>query len=224
MTCGGCVNMVNKVLNSFDEIDSAVTDLATCTSTLVCNVRRLNLLPILTALDDVGMEAYLQSQSLVVPPVPNETTNQIHDNDKGPSSIVAPPPGIPLPCPVLEHRMKQQTLGAIGRPLVASVVPIGSFSKSPNTLSLMDDLREGSTPLRRYACNCGSEGCICSAQQVHENDHGTEISLTDICNRLETSLGTTKLEETFRETGGSPELRDKIGQLSFPCGCFDENE
>ena len=186
MTCGGCVALVNKVVNSFDEIDSVVTDLNTGTSILSCNVQRLNLFPILKALDDVGMQAYLQSQQSL------------------PSAAMAP-------CPVQEQQIKQQTLGAIGQ-----------TGNSTKVLSLMDELRAGSTPLRRYQCSCASDGCICSDSQVHADDDGRDVSLGDICDRLERKLGTSKLEETFRATGGSPELRDKILRLSFPCGCSSE--
>merc|ERR1712118_237578 len=61
MTCGGCVRIVNKTLASFDDIDTVETDLKSCTSTIAYNVERLNLLPILTSLDELGMEAFLIS-------------------------------------------------------------------------------------------------------------------------------------------------------------------
>ena len=89
----------------------------------------------------------------------------------------------------------------------------------------MDELRTGSTPLRRYQCGCASDGCICSDSQVHADDDGRDVSLGDFCDRLERRLGIPKLEEAFRATGGSPELRDKILRLSFPCGrSSEENE
>jgi copper chaperone len=223
MTCGGCVKVVNRILNSFDEIDSVVTDLRTGTSTLSCNVHRLNLLPILTALDEVGMEAYLQSSQRAAPPPTepaNARTNDTSPDTKSPVS----------PCPVKEQQIKKQNLGAIGRP--ATKQPPMSMldthhnntNASSNPLSLMDELRKGSRPLRRYRCSCGCEGCICSASKVHAHDDGNEVSLKDLCDRLETTLGTTRLQETLVETGGgSPELRDQIEKLSFPCGCSDNH-
>ena len=230
MTCGGCVKVVNRVLSSFDEVDSVVTDLKTCTSTLSCNVQRVNLLPILTALDDVGMQAYLQSQGVVSPAPLEKSENDSMAKENSAllgstittSTLITESSLITTPWMSEEQQqqIKQQSLGAIGRPLVAN----NSVPKSPtNPLSLMDELREGSRPLRRYQCSCGCEGCICSASQVHANDHGTDIDLTELCNRIETRLGTTDLEEIIRETGGSPELRDKIGQLTFPCGCSDKD-
>jgi len=219
MTCGGCVKVVNRILNSFDEIDSVVTDLRTGTSTLSCNVRRLNFLPILTALDEVGMEAYLQSSQSAPPPPAKPTNATTNDSSPETASLLSP-------CPVREQKSKQQSLGAIGRPATKHPPPSTSDSTnaSSNPLSLMDELRKGSRPLRRYRCSCGCEGCICSASQVHAHDDGKEISLKDLCDRLETTLGTTRLEETLMETGGgSPELRDQIEKLSFPCGCSDSH-
>lgn len=90
----------------------------------------------------------------------------------------------------------------------------------------MDELRIGSTPLRRYKCRCGSEGCICSADPINPNDSGTEISLADLCMRLEGTIGTpgTLLEESFRRTGGTSELRDKLSHVALPCGCSGSNK
>ena len=130
MTCGGCVGVANSVMNSFDEVDSVVTDLQTGKSILSCNVHRLNLLPILTALDEVGLRAYLPSmQSFVPPPLAANSTNRQEQ----------PQPQQP------------QTLGAIGRP-TAEPEPEATVLGPPSPLSLMDELRIGSTPLRRYKC------------------------------------------------------------------------
>ena len=69
--------------------------------------------------------------------------------------------------------------------------------------------------------SCGCDGCVCSSTQIHKNDAGTELSLTDLCDRLESSLGVSgsDLESSFRDGGGSKELRDKLSSVSFPCGC-----
>ena len=76
MTCGGWVGVANSVMNSFDEVNSVVTDLQMGTSILSCNIHRMNLLPILTALDKVGLWAYLPSmQSFVSSPLETNSTN-----------------------------------------------------------------------------------------------------------------------------------------------------
>eukprot|EP00571_Detonula_confervacea_P009536 CAMPEP_0172315638 /NCGR_PEP_ID=MMETSP1058-20130122/25830_1 /TAXON_ID=83371 /ORGANISM="Detonula confervacea, Strain CCMP 353" /LENGTH=639 /DNA_ID=CAMNT_0013029757 /DNA_START=301 /DNA_END=2217 /DNA_ORIENTATION=+ len=188
MTCSGCVKVVDRVLNSFDAVDSTSTDLISCTSTVYYSISRLNLLQILTALDDVGMETYLESQTITShgrPSNPNQSTNE-----------------------AISIHSKQ--LGVIGEPPASS------------PLSLMDELRKGTTPLRRYQCSCGCEGCICSDRQVHKHDTGVDVTLTNLCNRLQDTLGMTtyNLEATFRESGGGDkELRDKLSNTTFPCGC-----
>merc|ERR1712224_360957 len=106
----------------------------------------------------------------------------------------------------------KHTYGAIGTP---------QKSERSTTLSLMDELRSDTKPLRRYRCSCGCEGCVCSPTQVYRNDRGTDLSLADLCGRLEGTLGVSgsALESSFRDGGGSQELRHKLSNVSFPCGC-----
>lgn len=193
MTCSGCVKVVDRVLNSFEFVESTTTDLFSCTSVLYYSVARLNLLPILQMLDDVGMETYLEPQSAVDPSVTAQSASASSQRSK------------------LSKQPKQQ-FGAVGQRPQANT-----------PLSLMDELRLGTTPyLRRYQCSCGCEGCICSDHQVHKHDAGVDVTLTNICSRLQDTLGmsTDNLEVAFRESGGGDkELRDRLSTTTFPCGC-----
>merc|ERR1711862_1086301 len=109
------------------------------------------------------------------------------------------------PSPRAGSRPARADVGVIAKP------------KSSSPLSLMDELRQGSKPLRRYQCNCRCEECICSDHQVNPDDSGTDVTLAEICGRLQSTLGVPDLEATFRETGGDEELRRRISNASFPC-------
>jgi len=188
MTCSGCVKVVNRVLNSFDDVESTFTDLESCRSTVYYSVPRLNLLPMLVTLDELGMETFLESQTKAATTYAAAVTK---NNDRPPKPASS----------------AKDNVGIIGQP----------HASSP--LSLMDELRKGTTTLRRYQCSCGCEGCICSSKPVQQDDNGVNVTLTDLCNRLQDTLGTTNLEANFREGGGDEELRDKLSRTTFPCGC-----
>lgn len=108
------------------------------------------------------------------------------------------------------------------------------------SLSLMDELRIGSKPLRRYRCLCNCLECICSTKPIHLDDEGRDVSLTDLCDRLEGTLllpninnnnivpgllsvpaapGRGSLEAEIRYGGGSTQLREKLAMMPVPCGC-----
>ena len=263
MSCGGCVKIVNKTLTAFDCIDTVHTDLKSCTSTIMYTVERLKLLPILTALDELGMEAYLVSQQSLLSSSSSSSSSssqQEHGKDQDDKERTYCDNSTSTQQASAGDYTTPDQLLPIGPAVIAPVdegpqpSSFGGLSSSP--LSLMDELRVGSIPLlRRYKCSCGCEGCICSSRQVHKNDTGTDVSLTDLCNRLvdqeqkkkekeqqiigkeknpasqslvqqhqtSTSLlflqDATNLEASFRDNGGSEELRQKLSNLSFPCGC-----
>ena len=112
-----------------------------------------------------------------------------------------------------------------------------SAADRESSLSLMDQLRAGSVPIRRYRCRCGEAECICSAHPVHSDDLGQEVSLGDLCRRIESNLvgglhgvvgdydnRPTSLEDWIvSSNGGSGEFRAQLASMPIPCGCGSEH-
>ena len=102
------------------------------------------------------------------------------------------------------------------------------LSNKESSLSLMDELRLDTKPIRRYRCSCNCTQCICSKTPIFAGDLGRAVSLSNVCDRLEKTLsGSTEpdlsypgsLEAEFRLKGGSSQLREQLAQTPVPCGC-----
>ena len=135
MTCGGCVRTVTNLFKSFDAVDSVAVDLKTSAATISHGVPRLKLLPILTGLDDIGMEAYVAPHysTGTVSNRPNEIS--LDDTER-----LDPLSGT-----------KEKIIVNSGRKLNRAI-GMPSRAEKSTTLSLMDELRAGTKPLRRYRC------------------------------------------------------------------------
>lgn len=244
MSCDGCAQTVRSVLENITGVDTVVVDQRKGKVVLKSSfspsrtTARLDLTAIVEALNVIGMQAYLPVP-LLSPSSPldtivmesNASVNDHHRPDFNKESSITSSSLSSSACQILEDD-------------VLSV----SLKKEETTLSLMDELRIGTRPVRRYRCACNSEQCICSSRPVHADDDGRDISLRDICARIEDSLriDTTtsggnaspckgiigspstlsllkyhdrSLEELFLDNGGSDELRDRLALLPMPCEC-----
>jgi len=244
MSCEGCARTVRSVLENIAGVDTVVVDQRKGKAVLKSffssshTIARLDLSAIVEALNGVGMQAYLP-----VPLLPSASTldNIVVESDVNVNyhhhQLLNK-----------ESSITSSSLSSLASQTLEDDALTLSLKKKETTLSLMDELRIGTRPVRRYRCACNCDECICSSRPIHADDDGRDISLRDFCTRIEDSLhiDTTtsgsnnspgkgvigsssalsllkyrdqSLEELFLDNGGSNELRDGLALLPMPCGC-----
>lgn len=204
MTCSGCEQVVQAALinaccprkkDGNKDIASVVVDWKSASAIFTSLSPRLNLHKIAEAVDAVGFEIYCVAQQ-------KKTTANRGNNDS--TATLKRNEAITTP-------INNNNVGSCknNRELLSSLTPNSSTSQSTSTeiispppgfefttnretsLSLLDEILKGgssSTPLKRYKCHCGGEECICRSQPLSTDDPGREVSLSDLCVRLEANL------------------------------------
>ena len=173
MTCSGCERVVCGALDRFaqDSIVDVMANSKDGTVTIQSSSPRLDILSVAKAMKDVGFDIYMGPNS-------NNNTQNLDNQARGNKGGGR------------KNDFGNDINAAESSP--TSLKPPPGFGDAPpreTTLSLMDELRTGSLPIRRYRCRCGSKDCICSNHPIDKDDPGQDISLEDLCKRLESNLG-----------------------------------
>ena len=67
--------------------------------------------------------------------------------------------------------------------------------------------------VKRYKCGCGCDGCICAAEPTVEDDTGCDVTLGELCLRLESSL------RAFGDLSRVEANPEELALLRVPCPC-----
>ena len=68
-----------------------------------------------------------------------------------------------------------------------------------------------------YKCGCGCEGCICAAEPTVADDAGRDVTLGELCQRLEKNL------QAFGDLSRVEARPEELATMRIPCPCEDSS-
>eukprot|EP00586_Coscinodiscus_wailesii_P007999 CAMPEP_0172522408 /NCGR_PEP_ID=MMETSP1066-20121228/293106_1 /TAXON_ID=671091 /ORGANISM="Coscinodiscus wailesii, Strain CCMP2513" /LENGTH=460 /DNA_ID=CAMNT_0013305401 /DNA_START=350 /DNA_END=1732 /DNA_ORIENTATION=- len=198
----GCAGAARGAIMQIKDIKSASVDLSTSIVTIKSTSSQLNLCATVNALGCLGMTPFL---------LPTRVEGFNCDNGNDDTAGVAVTASTTETKDVPTTQLFNPVIAPSTAPkrCTTNIRPPPGFpqhQRNDPPLKLMDELWHGTTPLRRRHCGtCGgeSEGCNCV------EGGGRELSMSDLCQRLETHLGGASLSS----------LDESFGKSSSPTQC-----
>ena len=104
------------------------------------------------------------------------------------------------------------------RCIISACAPKSWRPAEQSILSLMRSLGDAEGKfVKRYKCGCGCEGCICAAEPTVADDAGRDVTLGELCQRLEKNL------QAFGDLSRVEARPEELATMRIPCPCEDSS-